>query len=117
MSLNPKPLASQQTLSRFAGCLHPEPFFVLPHVKPSPALQDAFREALPRYDASQHPFAALAANAAAGAAAGALSLALVYPFEFATVRMAADLGTGAADRQYGTGESGSTAVTGLAVQQ
>lgn len=65
--------------------------------------QDAFREALPCYDASSSPFSALAANAAAGAAAGALSLAVVYPFEFATIRLAADLGTGAADRQYGNG--------------
>jgi hypothetical protein len=68
------------------------------------AAQDAFREALPRYDASSSPLSALAANAAAGAAAGALSLAVVYPFEFATIRLAADLGTGAADRQYGNGE-------------
>lgn len=67
-------------------------------------LQDWFREILPRYDASQRPFAALSANAAAGAAAGALSLALVYPFEFATVRLAADVGGGAGDRQYGHGE-------------
>ncbi len=49
------------------------------------------------------PLAALAVNAAAGGLAGALSLAAVWPFEFATVRMAADLGAGA-ERQYGSSE-------------
>jgi len=43
---------------------------------------------------------ALAVNAVSGGLAGALSLALVWPFEFATVRMAADMG-GADERQYG----------------
>ncbi|KAF6261356.1 mitochondrial carrier domain-containing protein [Scenedesmus sp. NREL 46B-D3] len=75
----------------------------VPSISMSFAFKDAFREALPCYDASSSPFSALAANAAAGAAAGALSLAVVYPFEFATIRLAADLGTGAADRQYGNG--------------
>lgn len=69
-----------------------------------PLPQDAFRALLPSPDAATSPGAALACNAAAGAAAGALSLALVYPFEFATVRLAADLGSDAA-RQYGSGAS------------
>ena len=67
-------------------------------------LQDAFKQWLPRAEASSNPWGALASNAAAGAAAGALSLALVYPFEFATVRLAADLGGGASDRQFGQGK-------------
>ncbi|KAF8071291.1 ADP,ATP carrier protein [Scenedesmus sp. PABB004] len=75
----------------------------VPSISMSFAFKDAFREALPRVDAAARPAAALAVNAAAGAAAGALSLALVYPFEFATVRLAADLGAGAADRQFGNG--------------
>lgn len=86
-------------LASAAGtCSHVASFVVLL------LLQDWFREVLPRYDAQQRPIAALSANAAAGAAAGALSLAIVYPFEFATVRLAADVGAGAADRQYGHGE-------------
>jgi solute carrier family 25 protein 44 len=36
----------------------------------------------------------LAANAAAGGLAGALALAIVYPFELLTIRMAADVGGG-----------------------
>ncbi|WIA32419.1 hypothetical protein OEZ86_003242 [Tetradesmus obliquus] len=75
----------------------------VPSISMSFAFKDAFREAMPRYDAAASPFSALAANAAAGAAAGALSLALVYPFEFATIRLAADLGSGGADRQFGNG--------------
>lgn len=45
-------------------------------------------------------WAVLAINSASGGVAGALSLAVVYPFEFATVRMAADLGK-PNERQYG----------------
>lgn len=70
---------------------------------------------MPRYDAAASPFSALAANAAAGAAAGALSLALVYPFEFATIRLAADLGSGGADRQFGNGENAARAAAAEAL--
>lgn len=66
--------------------------------------QDAFKQWLPQPVATSNPWGALASNAAAGAAAGALSLAIVYPFEFATVRLAADLGQGSADRQFGQGK-------------
>jgi hypothetical protein len=71
-------------------------------------LQDAFKQWLPPA-VSSSPWSALASNAAAGAAAGALSLALVYPFEFATVRLAADVGQGATDRQFGQGGPGMAA--------
>lgn len=65
-------------------------------------MQDAFKQWLPPA-VSTNPWGALGSNAAAGAAAGALSLAVVYPFEFATVRLAADLGHSGADRQFGQG--------------
>lgn len=75
----------------------------VPSISMSFAFKDAFKQWLPRPDAAVRPWGALASNAAAGAAAGALSLAIVYPFEFATVRLAADVGQGAADRQFGQG--------------
>lgn len=71
----------------------------VPSVAMSFTFKDAIRQALlPQVSSSG---AVLAVNAAAGGAAGALALAIVYPFEFATVRMAADLGS-SGERQYGS---------------
>ena len=57
--------------------------------------------AVPNRATGRGPYAALATNAAAGGIAGAVSLAAVYPFEFATVRMAADVGS-EGGRQFGS---------------
>ena len=47
----------------------------------------------PRYP-NQEPVKAFLANVASGGAAGATSFTLVYPLDFARVRMAADVGSG-----------------------
>ncbi|GBF99816.1 hypothetical protein Rsub_12569 [Raphidocelis subcapitata] len=74
----------------------------VPSIALSFTLKDGLREALlPLVGESGTGWRVLAVNALSGGLAGVVSLALVYPFEFATVRMAADLGN-AADRQYGT---------------
>lgn len=72
----------------------------VPSIAMSFTFKDAMRDALlPRFS-SGGAWAVLAVNTVSGGTAGAVSLALVYPFEFATVRMAADVGS-ADQRQYG----------------
>lgn len=63
-----------------------------PSITMSFAFKDAFRDALPSYDPRQQFGRYLGVNVASGALSGAVSLAIVYPFDLATVRMAADLG-------------------------
>ncbi|KAI8464473.1 MAG: mitochondrial carrier domain-containing protein [Monoraphidium minutum] len=76
-----------------------------PSVALSFGIKDALRGALlPRVE-GRGPGAALAANALSGGLGGGLALALVYPLEFAAVRLAADLGPGV-ERQFGQGMGG-----------
>jgi hypothetical protein len=53
-------------------------------------------------------------NLLAGGLAGAASLALVYPFEFATIRLAAELGPDAQHAAAGAGAAGAKAAAGAA---
>mmetsp|Transcript_28375 Transcript_28375/g.62380 ORF Transcript_28375/g.62380 Transcript_28375/m.62380 type:complete len:401 (+) Transcript_28375:162-1364(+) len=54
-------------------------------------LNAAFQHQLPEFNPRESPAAHLAMNLLAGGMAGAISLAIVYPLDFATIKMAANL--------------------------
>jgi solute carrier family 25 (adenine nucleotide translocator) protein 4/5/6/31 len=90
----------------------------IPSVSVSFAAKDAFRAALlpvvgvkTTSSPPPPPSRLLAANAVSGGLAGALALALVYPFEFLTIRMSADVGGGGGSAAAATGLRRTTTTT------
>jgi len=71
---------------------------------PTQALNFAFKDTYKRwfnpYDPKTQFWKFFFGNLASGGAAGATSLMFVYPLDFARTRLAADVGKGAADRQF-----------------
>ncbi|XP_070556068.1 ADP/ATP translocase 3-like [Ptychodera flava] len=72
---------------------------------PTQALNFAFKDKykkmfLSGVDKKAHFWRFFFGNLASGGAAGATSLCFVYPLDFARTRLAADIGKGAADRQF-----------------
>jgi len=71
---------------------------------PTQALNFAFKDQYKRifcpYDPKKEFWKFFMGNLASGGAAGATSLLFVYPLDFARTRLAADVGKGAAERQF-----------------
>jgi solute carrier family 25 (adenine nucleotide translocator) protein 4/5/6/31 len=71
---------------------------------PTQALNFAFKDTYKKIFCPFNPktdfWKFFAGNLASGGAAGATSLMVVYPLDFARTRLAADVGKGAADRQF-----------------
>ncbi|XP_002741157.1 ADP/ATP translocase 1-like, partial [Saccoglossus kowalevskii] len=72
---------------------------------PTQALNFAFKDKYKQIfvasiDKKKNFWRFFAGNLASGGAAGATSLCFVYPLDFARTRLAADVGKGAADRQF-----------------
>jgi solute carrier family 25 (adenine nucleotide translocator) protein 4/5/6/31 len=71
---------------------------------PTQALNFAFKDTYKKVFCPFNPktdfWKFFAGNLASGGAAGATSLMVVYPLDFARTRLAADVGKGAADRQF-----------------
>ncbi|XP_067153795.1 ADP/ATP translocase 4 isoform X2 [Apteryx mantelli] len=72
---------------------------------PTQALNFAFKDKykqifMSRVDKEKQFWKWFLANLASGGAAGATSLCVVYPLDFARTRLAADIGKGAAERQF-----------------
>lgn len=63
----------------------------VPSITISFAFKDAFKDLFPNYDPKHNFWSFLGANVASGALAGAVALTLVYPFEVATIKMAAQV--------------------------
>lgn len=64
------------------------------------AFKDTIKNIFPRYNPSTDFWKFFATNMASGGAAGAMSLAIVYPLDFARTRLAADVGAGKASREF-----------------
>jgi solute carrier family 25 (adenine nucleotide translocator) protein 4/5/6/31 len=65
------------------------------------AFKDKFKQIfLDGVDKKKQFWAYFAGNLASGGAAGATSLCFVYPLDYARTRLAADIGKGAADREF-----------------
>lgn len=71
---------------------------------PTQALNFAFKDTYKRifnpYNSKTDPVKFFIGNLLSGGMAGATSLTFVYPLDFARTRLAADIGKGAADRQF-----------------
>jgi len=72
---------------------------------PTQALNFAFKDTYKRWfiegvDKKKQFWRYFAGNLASGGAAGATSLCFVYPLDFARTRLAADIGKGAAEREF-----------------
>jgi len=64
------------------------------------ALKDTYKKVFCPYNPKTDMWKFFFGNLASGGAAGATSLMFVYPLDFARTRLAADVGKGAADRQF-----------------
>jgi len=64
------------------------------------AFKDTYKKIFCPYDPKKEFWKFFMGNLASGGAAGATSLMVVYPLDFARTRLAADVGKGAADRQF-----------------
>jgi solute carrier family 25 (adenine nucleotide translocator) protein 4/5/6/31 len=64
------------------------------------AFKDTYKKYLCPFNSKKEPFKFFLGNLASGGAAGASSLMFVYPLDFARTRLAADIGKGAAERQF-----------------
>jgi len=64
------------------------------------AFKDTYKKIFCPYNPKTDSWKFFMGNLASGGAAGATSLMVVYPLDFARTRLAADVGKGAADRQF-----------------
>jgi len=64
------------------------------------AFKDTYKKIFCPYNSKTDFWKFFFGNLASGGAAGATSLTVVYPLDFARTRLAADVGKGAADRQF-----------------
>jgi solute carrier family 25 (adenine nucleotide translocator) protein 4/5/6/31 len=64
------------------------------------AFKDTYKKVFCPYNPKTDVWKFFFGNLASGGAAGATSLMVVYPLDFARTRLAADVGKGAADRQF-----------------
>lgn len=76
----------------------------MPSTTLSFALKDTFlQHVFPQFDPTEEPTQYMATRIAAGGIAGVLALALVYPMDFATIRMAANVGPRDASESWSGG--------------
>lgn len=64
------------------------------------SFKDFYRRTFCPYNSKTEPWKFFFGNLASGGAAGASSLLVVYPLDFARTRLGADVGKGAAERQF-----------------